>query len=192
MGNLVVFMNMTMDGVIQGPGRADEDTRGGFEYGGWGAPYGAMQTPEAFEGLGGFGSLLVGRRTYEDLYGYWPKQKGNPLSARLEEMPKYVASTTLKEPLEWQNTTLLKGDVVAAVTALKGQTEGNIVIMGSSNLIQILMKNNVVDRYVLLVHPLTLGKGLRLFADGTTLANYTLVSAKPTDKGVIVATYKPA
>ena len=191
MGNLVVFMNMTMDGVIQGPGRPDEDTRGGFEYGGWGAPYGAMQTPEAFEGLGGFGSLLVGRRTYDDLYDYWPKQKGNPLSARLDEMPKYVASTTLKEPLEWQNTTLLKGDVSEAVNKLKTQNEGNIVVMGSGNLIQTLMENNVVDKYVLLVHPLTLGKGLRLFADGTTLAKFHLVSAKPTDKGVIVATYKP-
>jgi dihydrofolate reductase len=186
-------MNLTLDGVVQAPGRPDEDTRGGFEYGGWAAPYGAMQSQAAQEGLeGGFGSLLMGRRTYEDFYGFWPKQKDSPFTGMLNNMPKFVASNTLKEPLEWQNTTLLNDDVVAAVNALKEQGEGNIVIMGSSNLIQTLMKHNVIDKYVLMIHPLTLGKGLRLFADGATLVNYTLASSKTAPNGIIVATYQPA
>lgn len=191
MGKVVVFMNITLDGVTQGPARPDEDTSDEFESGGWGTPYQAMQAPEAFEGLGGFGSLLMGRRTYDDLYDYWPKQKGNPMAARLDEMPKYVASNTLKDPPEWQNTTLLKGDVTKAVNDLKNQVDGTIVIMGSSNLLQTLMKNKVVDRYVLLVHPLALGQGRRLFEEGLPLSKFRLVSAKPTDKGVIVATYEP-
>ena len=192
MRKLVVFINLSLDGVMQGPGRPDEDRRGGFERGGWGAPYGAMQSSEAGESLLGFGGLLLGRRTYEDFYGFWPNQTNNPFTEVLNNLPKFVASTTLQEPLAWQNSTLLKGDTGKAVAALKEQPGDALVVMGSGNLIQTLMKHNLVDRYVLLVHPLVLGSGLRLFPDGGIPANFQLVSAKPTSTGVVVATYEPA
>lgn len=192
MGKLVVFMNVSLDGVIQSPGRPDEDRSGGFEQGGWAVPYGAMQSREAGENLGGWSGLLLGRRTYDDFYDFWPKQANNPFTDALNNMPKYVASTTLQDPLGWQNTTLLKDDLPGAVNAIKAQTDNNLVIMGSANLVQSLMKSNLVDRYVLMVHPLVLGSGKRLFENGGVPANLQLVSASPTDKGVVVATYEPA
>ncbi|MEP7284796.1 MAG: dihydrofolate reductase family protein, partial [Chloroflexota bacterium] len=132
------------------------------------------------------------RRTYENFYDFWPKQTNSPFTEMLNNMQKYIASTTLKEPLAWQNSTLLKGDVAKALTELKAQPGGDLVIMGSGNLIQTLMKHNLIDRYVLLIHPLVLGSGHKLFADDGTFATLQLVSAKPTPKGVIVATYEPA
>ena len=107
-------------------------------------------------------------------------------------MPKYVASTTLAEPLPWGNSTLLKGDVPMAVAELKAQSDKNLVIMGSGKLIQTLMQHKLVDRYVLMIHPLVLGEGRRLFPEGGALATLRLVAAKPTDTGVVVATYQPA
>jgi dihydrofolate reductase len=104
---VVVFVNLTLDGVMQAPGRPDEDTRGGFEHGGWAAPYAAMAS--AGEAMSNVGAMLFGRRTYEDFYSVWPKRTDSPYSAFLDNIPKYVASTTLKEPLPWKNSTLLKG-----------------------------------------------------------------------------------
>lgn len=192
MRDVIVFTNLTLDGVIQAPGRADEDPRGGFEHGGWGVPYNAMQSNEAREGLPGFGALLLGRRTYEDFYAYWPKQTGSPFTEALNNLPKYVASTTLREPLPWVNSTLLKGDVAEAVAALKAQPGDAIVVMGSGQLVQTLMQHDLVDRYVLLIHPLVLGAGRRLFVDGGAAAQLQLVSAKASPTGVLVATYQPA
>src|SRR5215510_11667663 len=106
MRKVVVFNNLTLDGVIQAPGRPEEDRRGGFQHGGWAAPYGAMQSREAGEVLPGFGALLLGRRSYEVLYDYWPKQTNNPFTELLNNMPKYVVSTSLKEPLPWVNSML--------------------------------------------------------------------------------------
>jgi dihydrofolate reductase len=134
----------------------------------------------------------MGRRTYENFYDFWPKQINSPFTEMLNNMQKYVASTTLKEPLAWQNSRLLKGDVAEALTELKAQPGGDLVIMGSGNLIQSLMKHNLIDRYVLLIHPLVLGSGHKLFADDGTFGTLQLVSAKPTPKGVIVATYESA
>jgi dihydrofolate reductase len=191
MSKVIVFTNLTLDGVMQAPGRPDEDRRGGFEHGGWAAPYGAMQSREAGEGLTSFGSLLMGRRTYEDFYAFWPKQTDSPFTEMLNNMPKFVASTTLREPLAWMNTTLLKGDLAEAVAALKAQPGPDIVVMGSGVLVQSLMKHNLIDRYVLLIHPLVLGSGRRLFADDGALATLKLVAAKPTDQGVVVMTYEP-
>src|SRR5437868_10685411 len=108
MGKVIVFMNLTLDGVMQGPAEPDEDRRGGFEQGGWGAPYAAMT--QAGESTPTFGALLLGRRTYERFYAVWPKRKDSPFSAILDNLQKYVASTTLSEPLAWINSTLLKGD----------------------------------------------------------------------------------
>ena len=190
MGKVVVFMNLTVDGVMQGPARPDEDRRDGFEYGGWGVPYNAMA--QGGESTPTFGALLLGRRTYEDFYAVWPKRKENPLSALLDNMQKYVASTTLSEPLEWMNSTLLKGDAADAVARLKKEMEGDLVIMGSGDLIQSLRRHNLIDEYVLLIHPLVLGTGRRLFPDGGGFAALRLVSARATDNGVVIVVYEPA
>jgi dihydrofolate reductase len=192
MRKVVVFNNLTLDGVMQAPGRPDEDVRDGFQHGGWAAPYGAMQSQEVGESMPSFGSLLLGRRTYEILYDYWPKQTNSPFTEILKNMQKYVASTTLKEPLPWENSTLLKGNVADAVTTLKAQSGDDIVVMGSGVLIQTLMRHNLIDRYVLLVHPLILGSGHRLFSDAGTEATLHLISIKPTPNGVVVATYEPS
>lgn len=111
MSKIIVFTNLTLDGVMQAPGRIDEDPRDGFEHGGWATPFAVMSSSEAGESVPHFGALLLGRRTYEGLYDYWPKQTGNPMTEMLNNMPKYVASTTLQEPLPWINSTLLKGDI---------------------------------------------------------------------------------
>jgi len=192
MRKVVVFNNLALDGVMQAPGRPEEDRRGGFRHGGWAAAYNAMQSAEAGESLTNFGALLIGRRTYEILYDYWPQQTGNPFTEMLTQMPKYVASTTLAEPLPWENSVLLKGDLAKAVTALKEEQGGDLVMMGSGGLIQSLMPHNVIDRYVLLIHPLVLGSGRRLFPDEGAQAALHLVSAKSTANGVVVATYEPA
>ena len=192
MRKVVVFTNLTIDGVMQAPALPDEDLRGGFKHGGWAPPYAAMQSSEAGESLPSFGSLLLGRRTYENMYDYWPKQTNTPFTEILNNMQKYVASTTLREPLPWINSTLLKGNVPQAVTALKAQEGGDLVMMGSGELIQTLMKHSLIDRYVLLIHPLVLGSGRRLFSDGGASVALQLVSAKATPTGVVVATYQPA
>lgn len=191
MGKIIVFTNLTLDGVMQAPGRPDEDRRSGFVHGGWAAPYGAMQSSAIGESLPNMEALLLGRRTYEDFYAYWPKQTNNPFTERLNQMPKYVASTTLTAPLAWSNSTLLNRDVPKAVAQLKAQLAENLVVMGSGELVQTLMQHNLVDRYVLLIHPLVLGAGRRLFCDDGVFAALRLIAAKPTDTGVVVATYEP-
>lgn len=192
MGKIIVFTNLTLDGVMQAPGRPDEDRRGGFAHGGWAAPYGAMQSSAIAESLPSMDALLLGRRTYEDFYAFWPKQTNNPFTEVLNKMPKYVASTTLTAPLAWSNSTLLKGDVSKAVAQLKAQLDKNLVVMGSGELIQSLIQHNLVDRYVLLIHPLVLGAGRRLFHDDGVSTTLRLIAAKPTETGVMVATYEPA
>jgi dihydrofolate reductase len=187
---VVVFVNLTLDGVMQAPGRPDEDTRDGFKHGGWGAPYAAMAS--AGEAMSNVGAMLFGRRTYEDFYSVWPRQTDSPYSTFLDNIPKYVASTTLKEPLPWKNSTLLRGDAAEAVARLRKEQGKDLVVMGSGQLIQSLMRRNLVDEYVLLIHPLVLGTGRRLFADGGASASLRLVGSKTTDKGVVIATYQPA
>jgi len=190
MSKVIVFTNLTLDGVMQAPGRPDEDRRGGFEYGGWAAPYAAMT--QAGDSIGTIGALLLGRRTYEDFYAVWPKQKESPFSAMLDNMQKYVASTTLSEPLPWINSTLLKGDATETVARLKQESGTDLVIMGSGELVQSLMRASLVDTYVLLIHPLVLGSGRRLFPDGGVAATLRLVDVKTTPTGVVVATYQSA
>ncbi len=192
MSNIVVFTNLTVDGVMQAPGRPDEDRRGGFARGGWAVPYAAMNSAEAGASMPRFGGLLLGRRTYEDFYNFWPKQTGSPFTEMLNNLQKYVASRTLTEPLAWMNSTLLKGSVPEAVARLKTQLDGDLVMMGSGELVQTLMQHNLVDRYVLLIHPLVLGSGRRLFVDGGAFAALRLVDNKMTPTGVAVMTYEPA
>jgi dihydrofolate reductase len=190
MSKVVVFMNLTLDGVMQAPGRPDEDRCGGFEHGGWAMPYATMEAAE--ESMAYTGALLLGRRTYEDFYAVWPNRTDNPFTAVLNNTQKYVASTTLEEPLSWSNSTLLKGDAAEAVARLKEELGKDLVILGSGELVQSLMRRNLVDEYVLLIHPLVLGSGRRLFADGGAFAALRLVGAKTTTTGVVIATYQLA
>jgi dihydrofolate reductase len=193
MKKIVAFINLTLDGVMQAPGRPDEDRRGGFTHGGWAMPYADPAVGKAAqESMGSTGGILLGRRTYEDFYGFWPKQKDNPFTAVLNDTPKYVASTTLKEPLPWSNSTLLKGDATKAVAKLKKEPGKDLVVLGSGELIQSLMRQNLVDTYVLLIHPLVLGSGRQLFTDGGAFAALKLVDTKTTATGVVIATYEPA
>jgi dihydrofolate reductase len=196
MSNVVVFENVTLDGVMQAPGRPDEDPRGGFAHGGWADLQ--VRNPQADPVLGSVvaasmantGALLLGQRTYQDFYGYWPNQTDNPFTEMLDNTQKYVASTTLKEPLPWRNSTLLEGDATHAVASLRRQPGKDLVVLGSGELVQSLMRANLVDRYVLLIHPLVLGSGRRLFPDGGAFAALRLVDAKPTTTGVVIATYR--
>lgn len=190
MSKITVFTNLTLDGVMQAPGRPDEDTRDSFEHGGWAAPYGAMQ--DAGDVLSFTEALLFGRRTYEDFYSFWPNQKDNPFTEVLNNVQKYVASTTLEEPLPWSNSTLLKGDATKTVSSLKKEQDRDLLIFGSGVLVQSLMKANLVDEFVLLIHPLILGSGRRLFPDGGAFASLNLHDSKTTSKGVVIATYQPA
>jgi dihydrofolate reductase len=189
MSKLVVFTSLTLDGVMQAPGRPDEDRRGGFEHGGWATPY---ADPVMWEGMGSAGALLLGRRTYEDFYAFWPNQTDNPFTPVLNDTQKYVASTTLQEPLPWSNSTLLSRDAAEAVARLKEHPGKDLVVLGSGNLIQSLMRANLVDQYVLLVHPLVLGGGRRLFADGGPTVALRLVDTKTTTTGVVIVTYQAA
>ena len=193
MSKIVAFESLTLDGVMQAPGRPDEDVRGGFQYGGWAVPYAdPVMGQMAAEGMATTGGLLLGRRTYEDFYGYWPHQTDSPFTEVLNNTQKYVASTTLEEPLPWSNSTLLKGDAVEAVAELRAQPGNDIVILGSGNLVRQLVEHGLIDEWVLLIHPIVLGTGTRLFADETTAAALELVEAKPTTTGVLIATYRPA
>jgi dihydrofolate reductase len=188
---VVVFTSLTLDGVMQAPGRPDEDRRGGFEHGGWAQPYNdPVMGAVAAEGMASAGPLLFGRRTYEDFFSFWPKQTDNPFTEVLDNTLKYVASTTLKEPLPWSNSALLEGDAAEAVARLKQEPGKDMVVLGSGELVQSLMRRNLVDEYVLLIHPLVLGSGRRLFPDGSSFAALRLVDAKTTTTGVVIATYQ--
>lgn len=193
MSRVLVLNNVTLDGVMQAPGRPDEDNRGGFAHGGWALPYNdAVMGKIMAEGMAMGGSLLLGRRTYEDFFSVWPNRTDNPFTEVLNNVQKYVASTTLQEPLPWTNSTLLKGDAADAVAELKKHQGKDLVVLGSGQLVQSLMRRNLIDEYVLLIHPLVLGSGRRLFNDGGTLSALHLVDSKTTTTGVVIATYKLA
>jgi dihydrofolate reductase len=193
MGRVVVNNSVTVDGVMQAPGRPDEDRRGGFAHGGWAQPYADEVMGKVMgEGIAKAPSLLLGRRTYEDFASVWPSMPAdNPFTSIMNGFRKYVASTTLTGPLEWNNSSLLAGDAVDAVAALKRDPETDLVILGSGELVQSLMRHDLIDEYVLLVHPLVLGTGRRLFPDGGPPASLRLVSAVATTTGVVIATYQP-
>jgi dihydrofolate reductase len=174
---------------MQAPGRPDEDTRGGFKYGGWAVPYAAMGSGAQNSNSGG---IFLGRRTYEDFYSVWPGRTDNPFTEILNKTQKYVASNTLKEPLPWVNSTLLKGDVSKAVADLKISTTKDLVILGSGVLIQSLMPYNLIDTYMLLIHPLILGSGRKLFPDGGSHVPLNLLDSITTPTGVVIATYQLA
>lgn len=192
MRKVIVFMSLTLDGVMQAPGRADEDPRGGFTHGGWALPYAdeAMGRAAAESGAT-TGAILLGRRTYEDFYAVWPSRTDNPYTEVLNNTLKYVASTTLKEPLPWMNSKLLEGDAADAVDRLKQEPGKDVVVLGSGVLVESLMRRNLIDEYMLLIHPLVLGSGRHMFNGGHS-APLRLVDSKTTTKGVVIATYEPA
>ncbi|WP_238451807.1 dihydrofolate reductase family protein [Micromonospora sp. 4G55] len=193
MRRIVMTNNLSLDGVMQAPGRPDEDTRDGFDRGGWAVPYTDPVLGEKMgRGMASTGALLLGRRTYQDLAGFWPHQTDNPFTPVLDRLTKYVASTTLTAPLPWANSVLLDGDAVAAVAALRRQDGPDIAVLGSGELVRSLAPHGLIDAYVLVVHPLVLGTGRRLFPDGGHPARLTLVESVTTTTGVLVATYEPA
>ena len=191
MRKVTAIESLTLDGVMQAPARPDEDSRGGFEHGGWAIPYAdevmgrAMgERMQAAEG----GALVLGRRTYEDFFEVWPKRKDNPYTEALNRAEKYVASTTLTEPLPWQNSRLLGGDGVDGVAKLKEEPGKDIGILGSGELVRSLVGRGLIDEFVLLIHPLVLGSGTRLFPEDV-LVRLELTDSLTTTKGVVIATY---
>ncbi|HSI30146.1 MAG TPA: dihydrofolate reductase family protein [Miltoncostaeaceae bacterium] len=193
MSKLVVTESVSLDGVMQAPGGPNEDTDGGFAYGGWVAPHfddemGGL----AVEGALRPDALLLGRRTYEIFAAHWPRVTGDdPIAAKLNAMPKHVASRTL-EAVEWNNSTLIQGDVAEAVAELKEGPGGEIRVYGSGNLVQTLLANDLVDELVLWVFPVLLGEGKRLFGEGTRPAGLELADAKTSSTGVALHTYRRA
>jgi len=191
MSRLTVVNFLTLDGVMQAPGHADEDRRGGFEHGGWQGRYGDRVMGEYMgKGAAGDGSLLFGRRTYEKMAAVWPHAPAdNPFTDKMNNSRKYVCSTTLDEPLEWSNSNLLKGDAAESVARLKAQDDPDIVILGSGELIRSLMPHGLIDEYVLAIHPVVMGTGIRMF-DGV-YAELELVESVQTTTGVIITRYAP-
>jgi dihydrofolate reductase len=189
MSKLVVVENLSLDGVMQAPGRPDEDTRGGFDRGGWAAqPLG--NDPEAVQasmaGQGQAGAMLFGRRTYEDVVGHWlSTPEPNPFTEILEKTPKYVASRTLTEPLPHPNSTLLKGDAIEQVAALKHESGQDLVVLGSGVLVRDLAAAGLIDEYVLTTIPVVLGSGTKLFGD--TYIPLKVVNSVTTSSGIVVA-----
>jgi dihydrofolate reductase len=193
-GKVIAIEHLTLDGVMQAPARPDEDVRGGFDRGGWAT---ARIDPTMMQVLGacmGEGwSLLVGRITYEDFASVWPQRpRPNPFADALDAVTKFVAATTLAEPLPWQNSRLLDRDGADAVATLKKEHDGNLVIFGSGVLVQSLMRRDLVDEFLLQIHPIVLGKGRRLFPDGGPPASFRLGETVATKTGVILATYRRA
>ncbi len=188
---IIVINHVTLDGVMQSPGRPDEDTRGGFAHGGWALPGNDQAMIDAIgERMAKpDGGMLLGRRSYEDMLAAW-NAKGGPFKDGLNATPKYIASSNPEAPLEWPNSTLLHGDVPAAVADLKRKPGGNLVIMGSGQLIRSLLPPGLIDEYLLMIHPLLLGSGRRLFDQDDHLTKLRLLSSEATASGVIIASYE--
>jgi dihydrofolate reductase len=190
---LTLHTFLTLDGVMQAPGGPEEDPDGGFAYGGWSFPYGDEGVGAAMTGWFEHASaFLLGRKTYQIFSGHWPRvtDPGDPIAAKLNALPKYVASTTLASA-DWQNSSILSGDVAAEVAKLKEQPGDELQIHGSGGLAQTLIDHDLVDEYRLLVFPVHLGSGKKLFRDGAKAAALRLISATTTGTGVVIATYQP-
>jgi len=194
MVKLVVSEFMSLDGVIQAPGDPNEDRSGGFEHGGWQLDY----FDDVFgdfvqQGLDATGSLLLGRLTYVNFANYWPTAPDDiPITPQMNGFRKYVVSSTLTEPLPWQRSTLIKGDIADEVRKLKAEPGKDIQVMGSGQLVQTLVEHDLVDEYRLMIHPLVLGKGKRLFRDESTISRLRLIDSRVTATGVLLLTYLPA
>jgi dihydrofolate reductase len=187
---------MSLDGVVQAPGGPEEDTDGGFRHGGWSMPF---FDPEAMgsaigEVMDRTEALLFGRRTWQTMAAAWPERAGDPFADRMNAIPKYVASRTLTEnDLTWNNSTLLPADdAIGAIGKLRDQLGGTIQVWGSSSLAQQLVRHDLVDEYLLMVEPILLGGGKRVFPDDGNARQLELVSATTASTGVLICTYRPA
>jgi dihydrofolate reductase len=188
---LVVCEFVTLDGVMQAPGLVDEDTEGGFKHGGWQQPYVDEVFQQAVdETMAAAGALLLGRKTYDIFARYWPTAK-EPVADRINSFKKYVPSTT-RDRLDWQNSVLIKGDVVPEIAKIKQQDGKDLLVFGSGTLVQTLLRHELVDELLLVIHPLILGGGKRLFREEYRRRPFELVDSKPTTKGVLVARYRAA
>ena len=193
MGKLIVTEFVTLDGVAQAPGEPDEDREHGFTHGGWQAPLLDEESGGAmFEQARSMDALLLGRRTYDIFAGYWPKAPGEiPFTGLLNSVPKYVASRTLADPLAWQGSTRLEGDLVEGVTAIT-QRHDEVHVIGSLDLVQSLLRLGLVDRLNVWLYPVLLGSGKRLFADGTVPAALHLTESATYPSGTVQLTYDTA
>ncbi|MWV58044.1 deaminase [Rathayibacter sp. VKM Ac-2754] len=190
MGRISATESMSLDGVMQGLGRPDEDTRGGFPHGGWGDGY-QDEVSAAFmsEGMTGDGAMLFGRRTYEDLLGYWTTNPApNPFTDFLTHVPKYVVSRSATTALAYPESILLAGDAVGTVGSLRESFDGVLTVLGSGALIRDLHRAGLVDEYVLQIHPILLGTGQRLFGEAER-RDLVLERSVTTTTGVIIAQY---
>jgi dihydrofolate reductase len=192
MRSLRVVAFLSLDGVMQSPGAPDEDTEGGFRHGGWQPPYfDDVLVRTAGEGMASTGAYLFGRKTYAKMASYWPRVgNDDPFARHLNATPKHVASRTL-DGVEWQGTQLLEGDAAEAVRELKADPGGSITVLGSGDLVQTLIAHDLVDEYFLVVFPLLLGGGKRLFRDDGQLRRLRLVSSQETSTGGLMLTYRP-
>jgi dihydrofolate reductase len=192
MRKLIVSTFLTLDGVMQAPGGPEEDDSGGFQQGGWSVNYWDDQMGEVMgEAMSTPFDLLLGRRTYEIFAGYWPTAPEGTLGIPFNDATKYVASRS-RPSLDWGPAVLIEGDVAEGVAALKQEDGPELQVHGSGNLIQTLMRHNLVDEYRLWVFPLVIGTGKRLFSDGTIPAGLKLVDHKVSTTGVVIGTYEPA
>jgi dihydrofolate reductase len=196
MRKVVVIEFMSLDGVAQAPGGADEDTSGGFAHGGWHMRYMEDELAQRWvlESIAEAGGFLLGRRTYEIFAAYWPDapEEEQVVAEPLNTKPKYVASTTLAAPLEWQNSTLLQGDLAEAVAALKQEDGGHLHVIGSTELVRTLIEHDLVDEFRLMLDPVVLGGGKSIFRDDGLLRPLRLIDGQVTSSGAILATYTPA
>jgi dihydrofolate reductase len=190
MGRLTVQMFVTLDGVVQAPGGPEEDREGGFPYGGWQFPFldeGSLG--KIGKNLQSMDALLIGRKTYDIFAGYWPKAPAeNPFAHKMNEVPKYVASRTLGQ-VGWQNTLLIEGDLTEAVNRIKVD-HGEVYVIGSPNLVQSLMHGGLVNRFVLVIYPVVLGCGKRLFTEGAIPTRLKLVESRAGESGSVLMTYE--
>jgi dihydrofolate reductase len=193
MSKLIVQTFVSLDGVMQGPGGPEEDRSDGFARGGWLVPYfDEAMGRTMVDWTGRADAVLFGRKTYEILAGHWPRVgDDDPIAAKLNSVRKYVVSTTL-DTVDWNNSTLIEGDVAAAVAELKRQPGGEIQVTGSGELIQTLMRHDLVDEYRLMIFPVLVGSGKRLFAGGTMPAALELVDTATSSTGVAIHTYRRA
>jgi len=195
MGRLTLTTFLSLDGVMQGPGGPEEDPRDGFADGGWLVPFAdedmAQFMAEVFDRSAAF---LLGRRTYDIFAAHWPQvtDPNDPVAGRLNAHPKYVVSTTLERP-EWRNTTVVSADVPAEVARIKERTgDGELQIHGSGELARSLMAHDLIDEYNLLIYPVVLGRGRRLFPDGGLPTSFRHTGARTTASGIAIHTYRPA
>ena len=194
MPKIVVSQFLTLDGVMQAPGDPEEDRGGGFDQGGWQLAYfDEVFARFVMEGFAATDALLLGRRTYENFARHMPNQPAeDPVAGPMNEWRKYVVSASLTEPLDWRNSTLIQGDVPSEVARLKEGAGKDIQVMGSGELVQTLMRHDLVDEYRLMIHPLVLGAGKRLFRDETPPTRLRLLDSKTSGKGALLLTYAPA